>query len=404
MEIPRYEYRAINIEGQEIRGTLESENKKEVVGMLRKRGFYPLEIKVVREPKDLRGFQIFPKITSRDLSIFCRQYGAILKAGVPSVQGLYILIDQTGNPCLKETLQRVYYLLQGGHSLSQAMLKQGNKFPLILIRTIESGEWSGTLDTSFEKIADYFERQHKLKQKTRRALAYPILLVITSIIIVYLLLKIVVPQFVNFFEDSQVQLPYCTRVLLGLNDFIANWTFLLLILPFAIYALFKVLLSHKTCRLYFHGLLLRIPYLGSLIKKIISARFNRTMAILLSSGVPITQALAISSKVTENEFIKSRLTQGADMVQQGMGLARSLNILEVFSPDIISVMAIGEESGQVEKMMNRIADICELEAEGAVDRFISLLEPISILILGGIIAFIVISVALPMFDMYVFLD
>ncbi|HZJ82736.1 MAG TPA: type II secretion system F family protein, partial [Clostridia bacterium] len=303
---------------------------------------------------------------------------------------------------LRQALQRVYHLVQDGHSLSQGMLKQEGNFPTILIRTVESGEWSGDLETSFERMADYFERQYKIKQKVRRALTYPALLIVTSIIIIAFLMHIVVPQFVTLFKSSQAQLPKSTRILMGFYNISVHNTWIFLVFPASFYLMVKALLSHKGSRVFLDRILLKMPLLGKLNIKIISARFHRTMAILISAGLPITQSLAISSKVADNAFVMSKLQQAIGMVYQGRGLAKSLVALDVFPLETVNIIAIGEESGKIGEMMDKIADLCELEAETALDRFVSLLEPLSILFLGGIIAYIVISVVLPMFQMYVF--
>ncbi|MGB3926235.1 MAG: type II secretion system F family protein [Caldicoprobacterales bacterium] len=388
------------MDGQEVQGFVEASDKEEAIAQLRQIQLLPISIKKYR---DINISHVFTKITSKDLSIFCKQYASMLKAGVPSVQGLDMIINQTSNPLLKNLLQRVCSLVQEGHYLSQAMLRQEGHFPLILIRTIEAGEWSGTLDTSFDRMAEYFEKQYKIKKKISKALAYPIFLSLTSILIVYFLMRVVVPQFITLFENAQIELPKCTQILLGIKFFFENNSIYLILSLLIIFLLSRLALCYEKSRNFLHSLILNTPYFGSLIKKVVSARFNRTVAMLISSGVSITHTLVISSKVTRNEFISKKLANTINMVQQGQGIAKALDSLSIFSSEIINFIAIGEESGQIEEMMNKVADICEIEAETAIDSFIALLEPLSVLFLGGIIAFIVISVALPMFEMYVFI-
>jgi len=326
----------------------------------------------------------------------------MLKAGIPPVKGLQIIINQISNSLLKASLQKVYSLVQEGYSLSQAM-KQDNIFPILLIRTIEAGEWSGTLDISFDKMAQYFEKQYKIKQKISKALAYPIFLTVASILMVYFLMHVIVPQVITLFANAQVELPKCTRFVLGISHFfIDNQILFLLLLPI-IYLISRLALHHSNIRFFIDRILIRTPYFGNLIKKLISAHFNHTMAMLTSAGISIAHALAISSRVTKNEFISRKLANSVNMIQQGESLSKVLNSLGVFPAEIINFIVIGEESGQLQEMMNKVSEICEMEAEVAIDRFIALLEPISVLILGGIIAFIVISIILPMFEMYAFL-
>jgi type IV pilus assembly protein PilC len=398
----RYRYIALNQDGQEVEGLLEAQGKRNVVSILRQKELIPISVKAVKENRSFISIAGQHGISLKDLSIFCRQYASLLQAGVPSVQALHLLVNQTYDLTLRQALQKVYSLVQGGHSLSQAMLKQENKFPTILIRTIETGEWSGTLEVSLERMAEYFERQYRIRQKIRKALTYPTLLVVTSIIIVIFLMRIVVPQFITLFHNSQAQLPKSTQLLLGLYDIFVHNTWLILILPAFFYLILKVLKSYEKSRIFLDGIILKAPFLGSLIIKVLSARFHRTMSILISAGLPITQSLAISSKVMNNAYIINKLNQALAMVYQGKGLAKSLMTLGIFPLETINIIGTGEESGNLGEMMDKIADLCELEAETAIDRFISLLEPLSILFLGGIIAYIVISVVLPMFNMYVF--
>ena len=310
-------YSAISIEGQEIEGIIEAEDKKEVVRQLRQKQFFPVSIRYMEDVKTIRRFNIIPSVTSKDLFIFCKQYASILKSGVPSVQWLHMIINQTTNPTLTKSLQKVYYLVQGGHSLSQAMLKQGNSFPTILIRSIESGEWSGTLEKSFGKMADYFEKQYRIKQKIRKALTYPLILFITAILVICFLMRIVVPQFVIIFGNAQADLPIYTRLLIRMSDFFSHNSILLILLPAITYLIFRLLLSFHKTKLFLHKIVLKIPYLGSIINKIIAARFNRSVAILISAGLSINHSLTISSKVTKNEFINKRLAQAGSMIRKG---------------------------------------------------------------------------------------
>ncbi|MGI5851956.1 MAG: type II secretion system F family protein [Caldicoprobacterales bacterium] len=398
----RYRYIALNQDGQEVEGLLEAQGVRDVVSLLRQKELIPISIRTIKENRSFISIAGQHGISLKDLSIFCRQYASLLQAGVPSVQALNLLAHQTHNLSLKQALQKVYYLVQGGHSLSEAMLNQENRFPNILIRTIESGEGVGTLDVSFKRMAEYFERQYRIKQKVRKALAYPSLLIVTSIIIVIFLVRIVVPQFVTLFHSSQVQLPKSTQLLIRLYDMFVHNTWLILIVPAVFYLIVKTLKSSEKSRIFLGGIILKTPLIGDLIIKVLSASFYRTMSILVSAGLPLTQSLSISSKITNNTFIINKLQLALAMVYQGKGIAKSLSTLGIFPQETINIIAVGEESGEIGEMMDKIADLCELEAETTIDRFISLLEPLSILFLGGIIAYIVISVVLPMFNMYVF--
>lgn len=246
----RYRYIALNQDGQEVEGLLEAQGVRDVVSLLRQKELIPISIRTIKENRSFISIAGQHGISLKDLSIFCRQYASLLQAGVPSVQALNLLAHQTHNLSLKQALQKVYYLVQGGHSLSEAMLNQENRFPNILIRTIESGEGVGTLDVSFKRMAEYFERQYRIKQKVRKALAYPSLLIVTSIIIVIFLVRIVVPQFVTLFHSSQVQLPKSTQLLIRLYDMFVHNTWLILIVPAVFYLIVKTLKSSEKSRLF----------------------------------------------------------------------------------------------------------------------------------------------------------
>lgn len=390
------------MQGYEIEGVLEAREPMAVVEIVRAKSFYPLEIKQIQEKKDLSRLGFLSKVSSKDLSIFCKQYTSILSAGISITQGLWILANQTINPHLKNALKKVSESVQTGQALSVSMAAQPKCFPIILIRAIEAGEVSGTLETSLERMALNFEREYILKQKIRKALVYPAIVSITAVFVIIFLLRVVVPQFTTLFEMNQAALPLPTRIVLGLNNFLSTNLIWLLLIPLIIYVVLKATKFIEGGNISLHKIVLKLPYLGLLMQNIISARFNYTMSTLLTSGISLTHALNIALKTTKNPLVEKNLEQIIDQVRQGKGLAQPLDALGIFPPGVVEMIAIGEESGRVDDMMEKTADLCQREAEAGLEKFLVMLEPIMILILGGIITFIVIALALPIFYSYQF--
>lgn len=343
---------------------------------------------------------INPKISKKELYLFCSQFSALLNAGLNIVDILESLIEQTKNKILSDSLKKIKILLSKGYSLSQAMSEMENIFPDILIKTIESGEWSGTINESFTRMADYFERQYKIQQKIRGAISYPLFLLFASLFIVIFLLKIVIPQFIEKLEYQNVNLPYSTKLLIRITSFFENnIQYILLIMSIFIF-IFLILLNNKNIKIKIDKILLKVPIIGELNKKVICSNFNRTMAILLSSGIPINHSIIISSEVCNNEFVKNKLILVSKLVEEGESFYSSLKGIDIFDTNIINIIAIGEESGQLVAMMNKIAALSEVETEESINNITKFIEPILILIIGALIAFIAISTLMPMLNIY----
>jgi type IV pilus assembly protein PilC len=397
--MPKFQYKAKNLSGKIIEGVYEATNQMAVIDMIRQKSFYHLEVKQIAERKDLNQMKIFAKIGNKDITIFCKQFAAILKAGVTLIHALNMLSDQTENKILKEVIRNVSEDIQKGSSLSQAMSQHADNFPPILIHMITAGEVSGTLENSLEVMAVHFEKAHKLQQKVKSAMTYPVVVCVVAIAVVIFLLTAVVPIFVGMFENASAELPLPTKILLGMSGFLKQNGLMLILFLVIVGVAIKMYLSSETGRLDFDKKKLAMPLIGNLQIKTIAARFARTMSTLLTTGVSITEALDITAKVVGNAYAIKAVYKIEEQVKEGKGLYIPIKTSKIFPPMLENMIMLGEESGTLERMLSNCADFYEEEVDTATQRLTSMLEPLIVVFLGFVVAFIVISIALPMFDM-----
>lgn len=396
----KYLYKAANQAGQTVEGLIEAADKKSVVFALRAKSLYLLNLTEVsnKSSMDLAfGSSMLPK---RTLAVFCTQFASILKAGVPLIQALTILEEQTENAKLKKILQAVGDDLQRGKGLSEALSMHDRALPTIMIKMIEAGEISGTLDTSLERLATNFEKEYNITKKIRSAMMYPVIVSIVAVLVVIFMLLFVIPRFMNFFTSSGTELPAITKFMLGLSDFIThNWMVLVGIL-FVIYAGFKVYKSSKNGRLAIDTLKLRMPLFSKSVTRILAARFSRTIATLTSTGISLTQSLRIASKVVGNTLAENKLIDVEESIKQGKSLNVSISSAALFPNMLVHMTKIGEESGTLDQMMEKAAEYFEEEADAAISKLTAVLQPILLVIVAVIILFVMLSVLMPMLTMY----
>lgn len=398
----KFQYRAMNISGKVIEGVYEAPNEQAVIDMIRQKSFYNLEVKEIAERKDINEMGIFGKIKVKEISIYCRQFASILRAGVPLIQCLSMLETQTENKILQKITKAVREEVQKGSSLSQAMNMHSAKLPSILINMVAAGEASGTLDNSFEVMAEHFEKEHKTQQKIKSALRYPIIVAIVAVLVVIIMLVKVVPVFSDMFAAAGADLPAPTRILISMSGFMQDNGLMLFLLFVAIGTSIKIYLSSDNGRLAFDRFKFFMPIFGKFQVKSLAARFARTMATLMSTGVSITEALEITGNVMDNIYVKKGIKKVIDQVKEGKGLFIPIKSMMLFPPMLENMIMLGEESGTLDSMLVKTADFYEEEVDRAAQTLTSMIEPMVILVLGGIVAFIVLAIALPMFDSYSF--
>lgn len=397
--IPKYQYKAVNMSGRVIEGVYEAINKDAVVDMIRQKNFFQLEIKELPSQKDINDLSFLSKIGSKDISLFCKQFAAILRAGVPLVQGLNMLSQQTENKKLKSILSNIYEVVQKGNSLSDAMRLHEKKLPAMLINMIEAGEVSGTLDETLETMAVHYEKDYKMKAKVKGAMTYPIVVLVIAIAVVILMLTAVVPMFIGLFENSGAPLPGPTKLLIGMSEGLkANGLVYLLFIVIA-GILIKIYLSTENGKAVFHRLLLQAPLIGKLQVKVFTARLARTLGTLMRTGVDITKSINLASRTISNVIVQKGLFEVEAQVNQGKSLYEPIKALKIFPVMLENMVMLGEESGTLEDMLIKTADFYEEEVDREIQKLTSLMEPAIIVVLGGMIAFIVLSIMLPMFEM-----
>lgn len=395
--MPLYEYRAITDKGENITGTYEATNESEVIAMLRQSNHYPVVVKETIQNKDILDLSMLNKVKIKDLAIFCRQFYTMLNAGIPIVNCLDVLRLQTENRRLKNILSNVYDDIQKGATFSAALRNHKKVLPELLINMIEAGEISGNLDSILERMAVHYEKESKITNKVKGAMVYPIMLSIVSVFIVIFLLVFVMPTFLSMFEGSTLPAP--TRALLAISNSLTRFWYIYVIGIILIVFGFNQLYESEEGRLFFDRLKFKLPVVKSATEKVVTSRFTRTLSTLLSSGIPLIQALESTAKVSGNKVVEVGMKQAIDEVSTGTTLSNSIKKIGVFPPMVISMIQIGEESGQLDDILDKTANFYDEETESALQKMTTLLEPLMIIIMAIIIGGIVIAMILPMFDM-----
>lgn len=322
----------------------------------------------------------------------------MVDAGLSLVACLNILIEQSANPRLKTALQDVYKKVKEGETLSTALGQYPNIFPSIMINMIEAGEVGGVLDDVLNRLATHFEKEHKLNEKVKSAMTYPAVVMSMAFLAVTFIVTFVLPTFMQMFVGMKMELPLPTRILLGLSTFLRE-NALLLLIAIACMTLGIAVASRKPkVKKTIDRIILSLPILGVLARKIAIARFSRTLSTLVRGGVPILTALEVVKKTMGNLSMVDALGKAQVNVKEGIGLANTLGESKVFTPMVIQMISIGEESGSLDKMLEKVADFYESDVDDMVGRLSSIMEPLIVGILGVVIGFIVISVIIPLFD------
>lgn len=394
-----YKYRAVSENGQIIEGYYEAQSETEVLSMLKNNSYFPMNVEE-ELATDIKDTELFSKkITKKDLAIFCRQFYTMLNAGIGVVQVLDILEKQTENKTFKKNIGVVYEDVQKGMSLSEAMRRHEKVFPSLLINMVEAGEVSGNLDSIMERMAVHFEKEYNIENKVRGALIYPIVLSIVSIAVVVFLLTGVMPTFISMFEDSGTILPGPTIALLAISNWLTEYWYLFIGIILILILCIKALGKSEGGRRFFDNLKIKLPGIKNMNIKIITSRFTRTLSTLLSSGIPLLQALDVVSRVVENKVVEDKLQLSQEDIRKGVPMSKTIKDMGIFPPMVDSMIKIGEESGALDDILYKTADFYDEEVEASMQKMTTLLEPILIVFMAIIIGFIVISIAMPMFDM-----
>lgn len=393
-----FKYKAVSENGQVIEGYHEAQSEEEVVNMLKNNKYFPMDIEK-EIGADIRTSLFAKKVTKKDIAVFSRQFYTMLDAGIGVVEALDILKRQTENKTLKQTIDIVYEDVQKGMSLSEAMGKHEKVFPSLLINMVEAGEVSGNLDVIMERMAIHYEKEFNIENKIKNAFMYPIILSIVAISVVIFLLVVVMPTFIGMFEESGTTLPTPTRILLTISDWLTNYWYLFIGIILALIFGIKISGKSEGGRRFFDNLKIKLPGIKNMNIKIITSRFTRTLSTLLSSGIPLLQALDVVSRVVENKVVGDELQFAQEDIRKGVPMSRTIKDMGIFPPMVYSMISIGEESGALDDILYKTADFYDEEVEASMQKMTTILEPLLIAFMALVIGFIVISIALPMFDM-----
>jgi general secretion pathway protein F len=399
--LPVFEYEGLSNSGKALRGIIDAESVRTARSKLRSQGVYPTEIREEMAAAAHGGasFRLFSGVPPKELARAFRQLATLVGAGIPLVSSFSALIDQTGHPILGKVLTRVRESVREGGSLADALAAHPRVFPPILVGLVRAGEVSGALALTLSRWADFSEHQVALRQRVRAALTYPIFMFIIGVGVLFFLMTFVVPTVTGVFSDLGQSLPWPTLILMAVSDFLSRFWWALAA-AFALFALWgrKFLRSEKG-GLFWDRLKMKVPLARELHRKLAVSRWSRTLGTLLSGGLPLLQALEYSQGVAGNRLFSQAIGQARERVREGEEMALSLKSSGLFPSVVLEMVAVGEKSGELSPMLEKVASSLENEAESDLRGLIALLEPLMILIMGVGVGFIALSVLLPILEM-----
>ncbi len=402
--MPTFTYTARDATGKELTETADASSKDALVKQLRDRG---LKVESISESKakaaakkKVGKFRLFGgKVKMRDFSIFCRQFATMINAGVSLVRCLDVLEQQTASARLKEIIRDIQVEIQGGATLSRSMGKYPRVFNNLTVGLVRAGEVGGVLDETLDRLAGFSESDMELRRKVKASMTYPVMVMIVAILIVTFLVVFILPKFMAMFLElgmTEDQFPLPTRIMMGISHFMISKWWLCAVIVFGLVTAINRIKATKTGKRYWDLLMLKLPVFGGLTHKIAVARFARTLSTLLSSGVPILQAMETTAGTVDNTIISDAIMASRASIREGDTIADPLTDSGQFPPMVVQMIAIGEETGQLDNMLTKVADFYESEVEAALESLTAALEPLLIVFLGVVVGFIVIAMFLPL--------
>ena len=395
-----YEYVAMDKAGKQTKGLLEGDTPKHVRQLLRDRNLLPVSVTEVarKEARRQATFSLRRGLSSAELAIITRQLASLSQSGLPLEEALLAVAQQNDQPRTKSILLGVRAKVMEGHTLALGFSEFPQAFPELYRATVAAGEQSGHLDVVLERLADYTEARQELRQRVTNALVYPVALVIMAVAIISFMLATVVPKIVSVFENTSAELPALTTGLIATSDFLRDYWVLLVIGIAALWYLVWWILQKPVPRRRWHRLLLRLPIVGRLTRGVNTARFTRTLSILAGSGVPILEAFKISAEVIENLPMREAVLEASLRVREGASISKSLAASKLFPPMMIHLVSSGEAGGRLEEMLTRAASGQEREVDGLIAALLGILQPLLIVLMGGVVLTIVLAILLPIFE------
>ena len=402
--MPGFSYVAVDKRGKEKRGSLEAETRERALEQLKAEGLIPVSVREQGALNKEIDFSIGKKVKPRDLSVFCRQFVSITQAGVPMKEALQMLSEQTENKWLKRAISEVLLNLEKGNTLADSMRSQPDIFPPMLVNMVEAGEQSGSLEMAFSRMAVHFEKEAKLKATIKKATIYPIILVIAAIGVIAVMLLFVIPIFIDMFADLDIEMPAITMFVMNSSKWMTSHWYVVLAMIVGVVAAYKLIYRTTQGRLTIDRIKMKMPLFGKLTVKTACSQFARTMSTLLMSGISTIDALETTSKIVNNIHYTNAMLKAREEVMKGVPLSEPLEASGIFPPMVYHMTGIGEETGNVEEMLEKMADYYDEEVEMTTQSVLAAMEPIIILFMALIIGTLVIAVISPIASMYNGLD
>ncbi|NPA95349.1 MAG: type II secretion system F family protein [Thermodesulfobacteria bacterium] len=397
--MPVYIWVGIDPSGQETKGELEAKDEQTARLLLSRKKIRIKKLK--KKPKDLLENISFlqPKVKTKDIVIFTRQLSTMIDAGLPLVRGLDILANQQENPTFKKMLTQIKSDVESGSTFADALKRYPKHFDRLYRNMVAAGEIGGILDDVLRRLSDYMEKAQALKAKVKSAMTYPIIVLAIAAVVLSIILIFVIPTFAKMFAESGAELPLPTQLVIQLSNFLKSYFFILIGGLFLIFIAFKKYYSTEKGKYLIDKLLLKAPVFGPLIKKVAVAKFTRTLGTLINSGVPIIEALNVAAGTAGNKVVENTIRKVKASISEGRSIAQPLMESKVFPPMVVQMISVGETTGALDAMLNKIADFYDQEVDATVDALTSMIEPFMIVFLGGTIGSIIIAMYLPIFKM-----
>ena len=402
--MPGFSYVAVDKRGKEKRGSLEAETREKALEQLKAEGLIPVSVREQGALNKEIDFSIGKKVKPRDLSVFCRQFVSITQAGVPMKEALQMLSEQTENKWLKRAISEVLLNVEKGNTLADSMRSQPDIFPPMLVNMVEAGEQSGSLEMAFSRMAVHFEKEAKLKATIKKATIYPIILVIAAIGVIAVMLLFVIPIFIDMFADLDIEMPAITMFVMNSSKWMTSHWYVVLAIIVGVVAAYKLIYRTTQGRLTIDRIKMKMPLFGKLTVKTACSQCARTMSTLLMSGISTIDALETTSKIVNNIHYTNAMLKAREEVMKGIPLSEPLEASGIFPPMVYHMTGIGEETGNVEEMLEKMADYYDEEVEMTTQSVLAAMEPIIILFMALIIGTLVIAVISPIASMYNGLD
>ncbi len=403
--LTKFDYQVRDRQGKMVTGQLEADNQAAVAAKLTSMGYSPVSIEAVKETglqMEIRIPGLSDRVGLKDLAIFSRQFATMINSGLSLIRALSILAEQTDNKKLGEVIEEVRGEVEAGQSLSSALAEHDKVFPKLYVAMVRAGEAAGMLDQVLMRVAAMYEADVKLRSKIKSAMTYPVIVFVMAVVLSAAMLIFIVPVFEGMFNDLGGDLPWLTRVLVSMSEFVASplGAIVLLGIPLGLWFAYKRVRATEKGRFTLDTIKLRLPVFGPLFHKIALSRFARNLSTLLAAGVPILQALEITADTVNSGPISHAVRDVQSSVREGESINRPLSSHEVFPPMVVQMIAVGEETGDVDGMLGKVADFYDMEIESTTESLTAMMEPLMIGVIGGIVGGMVIALYMPMFAIF----